>query len=317
MAGYIGNKSAVVSSGAERKKTFAITTTTTSLTGLSYTPNFVHVFHNGIRLVDGTDYTATNGTSITLTNAAENGDEVVVVSYGTFTPADAYTKAEADDRYVNVAGDTMTGGLTVIATDGVALRQTGGGSNQGRMQHDGSNMSIRNLVDGAGLLFYTGQGSGGSGSGFYRFHRAVDNGTALNINSEGQVNLGYQPFSDVQLAGNTTSSGAFSTINVAANQGGHWNSSTHRFTAPVNGYYLMTASAYTNYSNSYGYYCVFINGGNIQTMHWNHNGVTIHTMMGYSRIRYLAAGDYVQFGRPTTNGASYFDVTNFTVQLLG
>jgi len=52
-------------------------------------------------------------------------------------------------------------------------------------------------------------------------------------------------------------------------------------------------------------------------MHWNHNGVTIHTMMGYSRIRYLAAGDYVQFGRPTTNGASYFDVTNFTVQLLG
>ena len=88
MAGYIGSRAAVATSGVERKKTFAITTTTTSLTGLDYTPNHVHVFHNGIRLVDGTDYTATNGTSITLVNAAQNGDEVVVVSYSTFSPAD-------------------------------------------------------------------------------------------------------------------------------------------------------------------------------------------------------------------------------------
>ena len=113
MSGYIGSKASVVTPGAERKKTFAITTTTTSLTGLSYTPGFVHVYHNGIRLVDGTDYTATNGTSITLTNAALSGDEVVVISYATFTPADAYTKAESDNRYVNVTGDTMTGGLNV------------------------------------------------------------------------------------------------------------------------------------------------------------------------------------------------------------
>ena len=100
MAGYIGTKAAVVTPGAERKKVFSITTTTTSLTGLAYTPGFVHVFHNGVRLVDGTDYTATNGTSLTLTTAAENGDEVVVVSLGTFQVADAYTKAEADGRYV-------------------------------------------------------------------------------------------------------------------------------------------------------------------------------------------------------------------------
>ena len=88
MAGYIGSKASVVSSGAERKKTFAITTSTTSLTGLAYTVNQVHVFHNGIRLVDGTDYTATNGTTITLTNAAANGDEVVVVSYAAFQTSD-------------------------------------------------------------------------------------------------------------------------------------------------------------------------------------------------------------------------------------
>ena len=116
MAGYIGSKASVVSSGAERKKTFAITTTTTALTGLSYTPTKVHVFHNGVRLVDGTDYTATNSTSITLTVAAESGDQVVVVSYASFQVADAYTQTEADAEFVAKAGDTMTGPLSVTGT---------------------------------------------------------------------------------------------------------------------------------------------------------------------------------------------------------
>jgi hypothetical protein len=116
MAGYIGSKASVVSSGAERKKVFDITATTTSLTGCSYTPNQVHVFHNGVRLVDGTDYTATDGSTVTLTTAAQSGDEVVVISYATFQPADAYTKTESDGRYVNVTGDTMTGNLSVNGT---------------------------------------------------------------------------------------------------------------------------------------------------------------------------------------------------------
>lgn len=88
MSGYIGLTRPVVTPGAERKKTFAVTSTQTVFTGLSYTPEFVHVYHNGVRLVDGTDYTATNGNSITLTSAAQNGDEVVVISYASFQPSD-------------------------------------------------------------------------------------------------------------------------------------------------------------------------------------------------------------------------------------
>lgn len=139
MAGYIGSKASVVSSGAERKKTFAITTSTTSLIGLAYTVNQVHVFHNGIRLVDGTDYTATDGTTITLTNAAANGDEVVVVSYAAFQTSDTYTKAQADAEFVQVAGDTMTGNLTTSGTvtatsfagDGSALTGVGASTTAG------------------------------------------------------------------------------------------------------------------------------------------------------------------------------------------
>ena len=105
MAGLIGSHATVVSSGAERKKHYDITTTTTSLTGLQYTPTKVHVYHNGVRLVDGTDYTATNGTSITLTNAAENGDDVVVVSYATFQTSDTVSAAN---------GGTFAGNLNTV-----------------------------------------------------------------------------------------------------------------------------------------------------------------------------------------------------------
>ena len=108
MAGYIGSKASVVSSGAERKKTFDITGTTTSLTGLSYTVNQVHVFHNGVRLVDGTDFTATNGSSITLTSAAESGDEVVVISYAGYQVSDTVSASQGG----TFAGDvTMSGNL--------------------------------------------------------------------------------------------------------------------------------------------------------------------------------------------------------------
>lgn len=108
MAGYIGSKVPVVTSGTERKQHYNITTTTTSLTGLQYTPTKVHVFHNGVRLVDGTDYTATTGTSITLTNAAENGDDVVVISYASFQTSDTVSAANGGTFAGNV---TMSGDL--------------------------------------------------------------------------------------------------------------------------------------------------------------------------------------------------------------
>ena len=103
MAGYIGSKASVVSSGAERKKVFNITGATTSLTGCNYTVGKVQVFQNGVRLLDGTDYTATDGTTVTLTVAAQSGDNVVVLSQASFQVADA----------VLTSGGTITGDLTV------------------------------------------------------------------------------------------------------------------------------------------------------------------------------------------------------------
>jgi hypothetical protein len=143
MAGYIGSKASVVSSGAERKKTFTITGATTSLTGLNYTVGKVHVFQNGVRLVDGTDYTATNGTTITLTVAAQNGDNVVVISQASFQVADA----------VSTSGDSMTGNLSLGDNNKVIF---GAGSDL-QIYHDGSHSYIAEGGSATGSLRIRGE----------------------------------------------------------------------------------------------------------------------------------------------------------------
>ena len=55
---------------------------------LSYTQQNLIVTLNGIVLEDGTDYTASNGTSIVLTTAAAAGDELNIVAFKSFTTAD-------------------------------------------------------------------------------------------------------------------------------------------------------------------------------------------------------------------------------------
>ena len=48
---------------------------------LKYSVNRVLVFKNGVLLRNGTDYSATNGTSITLTSSAANSDIIRITSF--------------------------------------------------------------------------------------------------------------------------------------------------------------------------------------------------------------------------------------------
>jgi hypothetical protein len=94
--------------------TFTATAAQTTFT-VSYTAGLVEVFLNGAKL-SGADFTATNGTSIVLASGANADDTVDVIAYGTVSVANTYTQAQADALFVDVAGDTMTGNLTVNGT---------------------------------------------------------------------------------------------------------------------------------------------------------------------------------------------------------
>ena len=111
---YLG-RSAKLSLKAQEKVSFLATAGQTSKTGLSYVPNFVEVYVNGILLTDTTDFTATNGNSVTFTVALALNDEVTVISLKTFSVADHYTKSDANTLLAAkapLASPTFTGTTT-------------------------------------------------------------------------------------------------------------------------------------------------------------------------------------------------------------
>ena len=74
---------------------------------------YVDVYKNGLILKTGTDYSLSSNTTMTLASGASNGDKIAIIVYDVFnvTVDDAYSKTTADSRFLNVAGDTMSGAL--------------------------------------------------------------------------------------------------------------------------------------------------------------------------------------------------------------
>lgn len=82
MSGYIGN--IPTPQATQTRDTFTATAGQTSFATSGYTPGFLDVYLNGVHLVNGTDYTASNGSDVVLTSGATAGDNVEVVAFTTF-----------------------------------------------------------------------------------------------------------------------------------------------------------------------------------------------------------------------------------------
>ena len=83
-----------VTNGTSARFTFTITGTPTTVSGnddagnsLQYDANFIDVYLNGTKMVNGTDVTVTSGTSLVFASALTNGDVVDCVAFGTFQVA--------------------------------------------------------------------------------------------------------------------------------------------------------------------------------------------------------------------------------------
>lgn len=128
---------------------YTITSNTTSITGadddnnsLSYTAGKEQVYLNGVKLIDGgTDYTATNSSTITLAENAINGDVVQVLSYtstdlvqGNYT-TNTFTATTADQVLSSNAVANKTIKYVISATHATA----GVHSAEVLLQNNGSN----------------------------------------------------------------------------------------------------------------------------------------------------------------------------------
>lgn len=74
---------------------------------LSYTAGLEQVFINGALQARGSDYTATNGTSVTGLSALSVNDIVSVVCYAPFNVANTYTQAQTNDVAAAATGLRM------------------------------------------------------------------------------------------------------------------------------------------------------------------------------------------------------------------
>ena len=132
MAGYIGTQP--VPQATQTRDAFTATSNQTSFPTSGYTPEFLDVFLNGVKLA-AADYTATNGSDVVLAVGATTGDILEVVSYGTF----------------EVLNPTFDGNVTFTgnASFGDNDKAIFGDGSDLQIYHDGSNSYIKDAGTGS------------------------------------------------------------------------------------------------------------------------------------------------------------------------
>ena len=130
-----------------------------TITG-GYRINQLAVFRNGVRLVDGSDFTARDGSTVTLVSAANLNDTIEFQIFEDFRVADAIVSAEASQTIsgeLNVTGGFNIGiqsGGTDIATGVVtAINFIGAG-----------NTAVYSAVSKTVDISISGSGGGGLGT---------------------------------------------------------------------------------------------------------------------------------------------------------
>jgi hypothetical protein len=109
MAGYIGP--IPVPQATQTRETFTATASQTTFNTAGYQPGYLDVFMNGVKLIDGSDYTATNGSDVVLSSGAAVNDLIEVVAYTAFEVLNQNFTGTT-----TVADLTVTGDLTVDGT---------------------------------------------------------------------------------------------------------------------------------------------------------------------------------------------------------
>jgi hypothetical protein len=149
-----------------------------------YRVNQIAVFRNGIRLVTGNDFIARDGSTVTLSTAANDGDSIEFQIFDDFRVSDAIV--------ATASTQTLSGDLSATGTIyGAAIGIQSGGTHIGIAQ-------TLNFVGSGNTFSVTGQtidvsisGGGGGGGGL---------GTAINFSDESTAS----PFSYIDAQATVT-----------------------------------------------------------------------------------------------------------------
>jgi hypothetical protein len=148
MAGYIGT--GAVPQATQKRDSFTATAGQTSFPTSGYTPGFVDVYMNGVKLAPA-DFTATNSSDVVLAVAAVANDTLEIISFSTFEISSRTFAGDvtASGGTFLPTGDTSAGDAAAMgyaAADGLVL--TGQGST--------SDVTIKNDADATVMSIPTG-----------------------------------------------------------------------------------------------------------------------------------------------------------------
>lgn len=184
--------------------------------------------------------------------------------------------------------------------------------------------------DGTGFFLGTGFGAnpnipfyiGHANTASYNFRMGGSGGgnNVLAIDSSGRVTMPYQPAFCAQASGGYQTTSPIPFTSAKVNTGGHFNTSTYLFTAPIAGRYLFTLHIYfDNNTSADGYPRFVVNGSynhGYAYMQGNSDGDKTSSM---TTMISLAAGDSIQVTY-SGGGLQYYggaDETQFTGFLIG
>ena len=326
-----GNPAALKS--LDRTNFFATAGQTTFTLPQGYSVGDVDVFLNGIKMVDGDDYYAINGTTVVLTAAAAAGDHLQVISYNQFLASNAYTKSESDGRYMVASGITpMTSylrtpnyGVSSYSDSATASLEASPGSGESGV---GVKAFGRSVATNGGDILYTSDSRGAGGR--HRF--GYWNGTAftqtMGIDSSGRMTLPYQPAFHANGLGAYTNNTNAIFPTTRFNVGGHYNTTNGRFTAPVTGTYLFGWTSIGTSANEVMRWYFRVNGTNVGDIHLRQDTQATgseYATNGMFVIPWkLTQGDYVNIylaadanNAPYAAGEAANDYPRFWGYLLG
>jgi hypothetical protein len=271
MAGYIGT--IPVPQATQTRETFTATANQTSFSTGGYTPNFIDVFMNGVKLAPA-DFTATNGSDVVLASGAAANDIIDIVAFTAFQVLNQNFTGNTSTQDLTVSGNlTVTGSTITIDTATVQNVDLGdndkirmGDGDDLQIYHNGSASIIKD--DGVGDLYVGGDNN-------ILITNAALNETKGKFISNGAVEL----YHDNSKKFETTSAGVDVTGTITADglivdgTGKATFGSTNRYIQNPTGTELRIGA-----DNSSGVITAYTNGS--ERMRINSNGTVLHTLDG-------------------------------------
>ncbi len=274
---------------------------TTTLSGnddnsvpLTYSVGYEQVFQNGALLARGSDYTATNGTSISLTNASVTGDIFEVFAAQPVAISDVYTQAQANAAFVNDSLLDAKGDLIVASAADTPARLAAGTNGFTLVPNSGETTGLKWQPapnwHGARVVKTAGQ--------------VITNATQTTLTFDAEM------YDTDNYHSNVTNN---TRLTIPAGLGGvYYVRGRVNFDPNATGARYLIISVNGTSSGNYDSYVVYPAVGG-----------SIETMIDLSTIITLAAGDYIELLTIQNSGSSITSkgglnfYTDFSLNLIG